>query len=74
MGDLHGTFESFVTIIEQEPFDTANKTQKYIFVGDLVDRGCFSLELVYTLCNFKIAYPDNFFILRGNHETMAMAW
>ncbi|KAL6080783.1 hypothetical protein STEG23_031719 [Scotinomys teguina] len=66
-GDTHGQFYDLLNIFELNGLPS--ETNPYIFNGDFVDRGSFSVEVILTLFGFKLLYPDHFHLLRGNHET-----
>ncbi|XP_066138283.1 serine/threonine-protein phosphatase 5 [Euwallacea fornicatus] len=69
-GDVHGQFYDLMNIFELNGLPS--ETNPYLFNGDFVDRGSFSVECIFTLFGFKLLYPNHFFMSRGNHESATM--
>ncbi|KAL9548223.1 Serine/threonine-protein phosphatase 4 catalytic subunit [Mucor bainieri] len=67
-GDIHGTNKTddgpLERIVGGECPDT-----NYLFMGDFVDRGYYSVETFLLLLALKVRYPDKITLIRGNHES-----
>lgn len=65
VGDVHGQYTDLIRMFEMCGFPPSSN---YLFLGDYVDRGKQSLETMLLLLCYKLKFPENFFLLRGNHE------
>ena len=68
VGDIHGSYHDLLRILNY--IDSHNS--KVVFLGDYIDRGCFSLECITLLFALKIMHPNKYYLLRGNHEFDSM--
>lgn len=69
-GDVHGQYYDLLNIFSMN--GNPSLKNPYLFNGDFVDRGSFSVEVMMTLCAWKVLYPKYFFLNRGNHEAKSL--
>ncbi|KAJ3447683.1 serine/threonine-protein phosphatase [Anaeramoeba flamelloides] len=68
-GDIHSQFNDLVRYFDK--YDEPPKTN-YLFLGDFIDRGKQGLETILLLLCYKVKFPENFFMIRGNHEARSI--
>ncbi|CAG2121452.1 unnamed protein product, partial [Medioppia subpectinata] len=68
VGDIHGNIEDLLTIENTLSISKLIPTSKYLYLGDYVDRGKWSVECAVYLLSLKVLSPQNIHLLRGNHE------
>lgn len=70
-GDVHGQYYDLANSIFEKN-GTPTTTNPYVFNGDFVDRGSFSVEVILTLLAIKVWCPEAIHLTRGNHESQNM--
>ena len=68
VGDIHGNINDLIRIFDMFEWPVQND-KKYLFLGDLVDRGEQSTEVILLLYSLKVLFPQNIYLIRGNHES-----
>ena len=70
VGDLHGQLFDLYRILATQGLPPVTT---YLFLGDLVDRGEYSVPTLMLVYAMKVLFPDHVFLVRGNHEDDDMA-
>ncbi|KAK8891803.1 hypothetical protein M9Y10_029023 [Tritrichomonas musculus] len=65
VGDLHGNLIDFLKILYY--FGVPPKS-RYLFLGDFVDRGRYSVNVISLILSLMVKYPNDIYLIRGNHE------
>ncbi len=76
-GDIHGQFLDllqFFHLYGSPDQFCGNRDTTFVFLGDFVDRGFYSLEVLLLLFSLKIVNPSGVILVRGNHESRSMSF
>ena len=70
IGDIHGDYGALNTILSKIDYERylSDDHNKLVFLGDYIDRGRRSPEVLYTVCFLKAKFPQSVILIRGNHE------
>jgi len=73
VGDIHGSYEKLVRLLKHCRGHRGNRTAQFVFIGDYIDRGRHSREVVELLIDLQKAEPGQISCLSGNHEDMLIS-
>jgi serine/threonine protein phosphatase 1 len=73
IGDVHGALHKLRRLIERCEDHAGGRPHRYVFLGDYIDRGPHSADVIRFLIALKVERPDNVVALAGNHEAMLLA-
>jgi len=75
-GDIHGQLLDLLEFFNAFSWPDKRRgdifSMNYVFLGDFVDRGAYSCDVISLLFSLKILYPARVFLVRGNHEDRLM--
>ena len=71
IGDIHGCYELLLDLVERSVMFDPDE-DRLVFLGDYLDRGANSKEVVDYVSGLKKHYPGQIVLLKGNHEDLAL--
>ncbi len=66
IGDIHGCYDEFISLLDKTKYDKSK--DKLVILGDFIDKGPKSFEIIDYLAKLKKEVKDNLVIIEGNHE------
>jgi len=69
-GDVFGQFHDVVNLWSLNGMPS--EENPYLYLGNYVNHGHFSVEVIVTFFALKLLYPNHFHLLRGNYECKVM--
>jgi serine/threonine protein phosphatase 1 len=73
IGDIHGSYTKLRNLLSHCQSHRSGRPSRMVFIGDYVDRGRRSREVVELLIRLQADAPDAIVCLKGNHEDMLVA-
>jgi serine/threonine protein phosphatase 1 len=73
VGDIHGSYYKLTRLLKHCNGHCGPRKARFVFVGDYIDRGQHSREVVELLIELQKAKPGQICCLRGNHEDMLIS-
>jgi len=73
VGDIHGQFYDLQHLLTLVGGGVFTNNCNYVFLGDYVDRGRYSIEVIELLYCLKLKYPKRITLIRGNHESESVS-
>lgn len=73
ISDVHGNYEAMIDSLSLVNLDF-DKNNKLILLGDYVDRGSDSCQVLYHIKKLEEQYPSQVIVLLGNHDQMFIEW
>lgn len=72
ISDIHGYLDEFIDALNK--IDLSDKQSRLILLGDYMDNGSQSFQVISKIIEFEKIYPKQIITLFGNHEEWFYDW